>query len=84
MLDYVFFDGHHALEPTLKYFELCLKKAHNSSIFVFDDIRWSDEMKLAWEKIKNHPKVNVTIDLYTMGVVFFRKEQEKEHFVLRY
>jgi hypothetical protein len=51
---------------------------------VFDDIRWSDEMTLAWEKIKNHPKVNVTIDLYSMGVVFFRKEQEKEHFVLRF
>lgn len=84
MLDYAFFDGHHALEPTLNYFEMCLKKAHNSSIFVFDDIRWSDEMTLAWEKIKNHPKVNVTIDLYSMGIVFFRKEQEKEHFVLRF
>lgn len=84
MLDYVFFDGNHALEPTLHYFEVCLKKAHNSSVFVFDDIRWSDEMKLAWEKIKNHPKVTVTIDLYSMGLVFFRKEQEKEHFVLRY
>jgi predicted O-methyltransferase YrrM len=84
MVDYVFFDGHHALEPTLNYFEMCLKKAHNSSVFVFDDIRWSDEMKLAWEKIKNHPQVTVTIDLYSMGIVFFRKEQEKEHFILRY
>jgi predicted O-methyltransferase YrrM len=83
-VDYVFFDGNHRLEPTLKYFELCLSKAHTGSIFVFDDIRWSDEMTLAWNKIKNHPAVTVSIDLYNIGIVFFRKEQEKEHFTIRF
>lgn len=83
-VDYVFFDGNHSMEATLKYFELCLQKAHTGTVFVFDDIRWSDEMYLAWSKIKNHPAVTVSIDLYAMGIVFFRKEQEKEHFVLRF
>jgi predicted O-methyltransferase YrrM len=83
-VDYVFFDGNHTLEATLQYFEFCLAKAHPGSIFIFDDIRWSDEMLRAWEKIKNHPRVTVTVDLYFMGIVFFRTEQEKEHFTLRF
>ena len=33
-------------------------------------------MELAWEDIKNHPQVTVTIDTYQWGFVFFRKEQE--------
>ncbi len=83
-LDFVFFDGNHRLKPTLRYFQLCKQKAHNNSVFVFDDINWSPEMRQAWEKIKQDPEVTVTIDLFHMGIVFFRKEQAKENFTLRF
>lgn len=83
-LDYVFFDGNHTLEATIRYFELCLHKATERSIFIFDDIRWSNEMNLAWQKIKNHPQVTVTIDLFFLGIVFFHPGQMKEHFTLRF
>jgi len=83
-LDYVFFDGNHTKEATLKYFEICLQRAHSGTIFIFDDIRWSNEMQHAWEKIKKHPSVTVTVDLFFMGIVFFRTEQEKEHFIIRF
>lgn len=84
-VDYVFFDGNHREEPTLNYFETVLPYAHKDSIFIFDDIHWSEEMDSAWEKIKQHPKVKLTLDLFHIGIVFFREEQlEKEHFVLRY
>jgi predicted O-methyltransferase YrrM len=83
-LDMVFLDGHHLKEPTLEYFEQCLTKAHNDSVFILDDIHWSKGMVEAWETIKQHPRVTVTIDLYTMGLVFFRSEQAREHFRLRY
>jgi len=82
-LDYVFIDGNHREAPTLDYFEQCLAYAHENSIFVFDDIHWSEEMEAAWTKIKAHPAVTLSIDLFFCGVVFFRKEQhEKEHFTL--
>ncbi|HFC01093.1 MAG TPA: class I SAM-dependent methyltransferase, partial [Phaeodactylibacter sp.] len=82
-LDYIFIDGNHRMQPTLSYFEEALKFAHNESVFVFDDIHWSEEMEAAWEKIKAHPQVRISIDLFHMGIVFFRKEKrEKEHFVL--
>lgn len=82
-IDFVFFDGNHRKEPTLNYFEQCLALAHANSIFVFDDIHWSEEMQEAWEAIKAHPKVRLSIDLFEVGLVFFRKQQlEKEHFRL--
>jgi len=80
-LDYAFFDGNHRKKPTLDYFNQALQYAHEESIFVFDDIYWSEEMQEAWEEIKAHPQVTLTIDLFYMGIVFFRKEHtEKEHF----
>lgn len=83
-LDMVFFDGNHRKEPTLSYFQQCLAKANENSVFIFDDIYWSSEMKEAWEEIKKNEQVRVTIDLYSIGIVFFRKEQAKEHFVIRF
>jgi predicted O-methyltransferase YrrM len=83
-LDFVFFDGNHRKAPTISYFGQCLEKANNESVFIFDDIYWSKEMTEAWEIIKAHPRVTVSIDLFQMGIVFFRKEQAKQHFILSY
>lgn len=82
--DLIFFDGNHRKDATLKYFELSLKHAHNESIFIFDDIYWSKEMTEAWEEIKNHEAVTVSLDLFFIGIVFFRKEQKKQHFVIKF
>lgn len=82
-IDFVFFDGNHKKEPTLQYFEQCLNHAHSNSIFVFDDIYWSIEMNEAWQAIKAHPKVKLSIDIYRMGFIFFKEEKlAKEHFRL--
>ena len=79
----VFFDGNHQKEATLNYFEVLLTSTNNDSIFIFDDIHWSKGMTEAWNIIKQHPKVTVTIDTFYWGFVFFRKEQAKEHFTIR-
>ncbi len=81
--DFIFLDGNHQKEATLKYFETLLSKAHNNTVFVFDDIYWSKDMTEAWEVIKQHPKVTVSIDTFFWGFIFFRKEQQKEHFTIR-
>jgi predicted O-methyltransferase YrrM len=79
----IYFDGNHSKKATLEYFELLLPTITNDSVWIFDDIHWSKDMEDAWELIKNHPKVKVTIDTFQWGIVFFRTEQEKEHFVIR-
>ena len=83
-LDFAFFDANHRFEPTVSYFEQCLAKATEESIFVFDDIHWSDEMHEAWLVIKNHPEVMISIDLFYVGIIFFRKNQPKQDFILRF
>lgn len=79
----IYFDGNHSKQATLDYFELLLPTITNESVWIFDDIHWSKDMEEAWEIIKNHPKVTVTIDTFQWGIVFFRNEQPKEHFVIR-
>ncbi|WP_300570710.1 class I SAM-dependent methyltransferase [Flavobacterium sp.] len=79
----IYFDGNHSQKATLDYFELLLPTITNDSVWIFDDIHWSTDMEEAWKIIKNHPKVKVTIDTFQWGFVFFRMEQEKEHFVIR-
>ena len=82
-LDFAFIDGNHRREPTLDYFHKCLAHAHEGTVLIFDDIHWSTDMETAWEDIKQHPSVRLTIDLFWCGVVFFRNEnKEKEHFSL--
>jgi predicted O-methyltransferase YrrM len=79
----IYFDGNHSKKATLDYFEVLLPTITNETVWIFDDIHWSPEMEEAWEIIKKHPKVTVTIDTFQWGLVFFRKEQPKEHFVIR-
>lgn len=83
-LDCVFFDGNHSKKATLKYFRLCMDYIHENSVFVFDDIRWSEEMREAWNEIIANDRVSISIDLFFMGVVFFRKGIIKQHFNIIY
>lgn len=83
-IDFAYFDGNHRKEATLQYFNSCLEYHHVDSVFVFDDIFWSKEMADAWKEIKNHPAVKVSIDLYSVGIVFFRDTLPKQHFKLRF
>ena len=82
--DYVFFDGNHQKDATINYFNLFLNKTHNDTIFIFDDIHWSDGMEEAWEIIKSNNQVTVTIDLFFMGIVFFNKQLSKENFKIKF
>lgn len=79
----IYFDGNHSKKATLDYFELLLSTINNETVWIFDDIHWSAEMEEAWEIIINHPKVTVSIDTFQWGLVFFRYEQPKQHFIIR-
>ncbi len=76
-----FIDGNHRKEPTLQYFQQLLSHISEHSILIFDDIHWSAEMEAAWEEIKKEEAVTLTIDLFFIGIVFFRRDfKAKQHF----
>lgn len=84
-LDFVFIDGNHKYEPTIRYFNLLLPLLTNDGFIIIDDIHWSEEMNQAWEKIKLHPAITISIDLFEIGIVLIRNEKRtKEHFVLKF
>lgn len=83
-LDLVYIDGNHQRVATLNYFEQCLPKVHEDTMLIFDDIYWSEGMKQAWAQIKANPRVTVTVDLFWIGLVFFKTGRVKEDFKIRF
>ena len=81
-IDLVFMDANHKLEPTISYFNQLLSICHDKSIIIIDDIYWSSEMTKAWQEIKLHPQVTTSVDLYDLGILFFRPELERAHYKL--
>ncbi len=84
-VDFAFLDGNHRYEPTIRYFDTLLNHIHEYSIVIMDDIHWSEEMEQAWYKVQQYEQVTLTIDLYFIGILFFRKENKvKQHFTIRF
>lgn len=84
-VDFAFIDGNHRKQPTLDYFNQLLPKSTNNSFFVFDDIHWSQEMEEAWQEIIQHSSVMLSIDLFFIGIVWFKKESlKKQHFTIKF
>jgi len=82
-LDFAFVDANHTYDATLRYFEWFVKKMHDKSILVLDDIHNSKEMQEAWAAIKNHRLVYATADLFRCGIVFFDPSLNKQHVILQ-
>jgi predicted O-methyltransferase YrrM len=84
-IDLLFIDGNHQYQPTIDYFIKAIPYLHEKSIVIFDDIHWSMDMEKAWNDIKKNTAISETIDLFFIGIAFFRKEQKvKQDFVIRY
>ena len=84
-IGFVWLDGNHRKEPTLRYLDQLLPYLSEESILVFDDIYWSKGMQEAWRSIQQHPRVGATIDLFWFGIVLLRREfREPVHLRLHY
>ncbi len=83
--DLVFLDGNHQKKPVLEYFEKILEHMSPSSLIIVHDIHWSREMEEAWTIIQKHPRVKMTVDIFSAGLVFFREEfKVRQHFKIRF
>ncbi len=83
-VDLFLFDGNHRYEATMRYFAEAREYSREQSIFVFDDIRWSEEMLQAWKEIENHPKTSLTLDLFSMGIAFINPAFSRQNMVLKW
>ncbi len=79
----IYIDGHHDGKALKMYIELLTPYFHNDSIIILDDIRWSESMLDSWKNIIASEKFHVTVDFFRMGLISPRKQQEKEHFIIK-
>lgn len=73
----------HDTQSVLPLFERLLPDVNNNTVCVLANIHSTPAMEAAWEAIKKDPNVTVTIDTYHLGLMFFRKGQAKQHFIIR-
>ncbi|MBC8768796.1 hypothetical protein H4O18_12400 [Arenibacter sp. BSSL-BM3] len=55
----------------------------NDTIVYVDKIHETKDTNKLWKSIKELEKIRVSIDLFYGGLLFFRREQVKEHFKIR-
>ncbi|MDA0326202.1 MAG: hypothetical protein O3C47_03355 [Bacteroidetes bacterium] len=60
-----------------------LSLCSNDSVVIIEGIRQSPEDFRQWKLLKSNPLVRVSIDTFYFGILYFRKEQNKEHFTIR-
>lgn len=80
----VFIDGNHRKEPVIRYFTHIAKISDSKTVIIIDDINYSKEMEEAWEEIKRFDNVSVTVDIFRMGIVFFREGIARNDYIIRY
>ncbi len=80
----VFIDGNHRREPVLKYFNEVAEMSGEDTVVILDDIHSSRSMSEAWDDIKRHEKVTSSVDVFRMGMVFFRRGMAHYDYTVRY
>lgn len=73
-VDYAFIDGDHTGEGLKTYLELLLTHTHDGSVIVLHDVHWSGDIAEAWNDLRRDPRITLSIDLFYLGLLFFRKE----------
>lgn len=77
--DLFYVDGNHTYESTIHYVNLIRKKISEQSVIILDDIYWSRGMQKAWNELISDPMVTLSLDLYDVGILFFRQEFKSKH-----
>jgi predicted O-methyltransferase YrrM len=78
-IDYVFIDGHHDEQATVRYFEAILPFLADCALVIFDDIHWSAGMSAAWQTIIAREQVKLSVDFTTIGICVLDKNTTARH-----
>lgn len=77
------FDLIYADESSAHFKKIAKNQIHNDSMLLIKGIYRTKKDTMNWKELKQLNQARVTIDLFHCGIVFFRKEQAKEHFKIR-
>lgn len=67
------------------YFQILVPHLTEQSIFIINNIHASKQLEPTWNNIQHHPTVTLSIDLFQLGLVFFRPENKiPQHFIIKF
>lgn len=81
-VDFIFIDSTNSNEKIID-FQSIIALANNETCIIFENPYYSKSTEIQWKSAVSNPNFNVTIDVYSFGFAFIRKEQVKEHFTIR-
>ncbi|WP_106829995.1 O-methyltransferase [Parabacteroides pacaensis] len=81
-VDFIFFNTLYEQHNNLILFEEAVKYVNPDTVFVFEGIRANSQMKSFWREACRHPAVTVTVDLYSLGIIFFNPKLHKRDYIV--
>ncbi|MDH6389108.1 putative O-methyltransferase YrrM [Parabacteroides sp. PFB2-12] len=82
--DFLFFSGKDEQYDTLEVFNRCKQHLAPTGVCVIDAIHKSKKHLAAWKAICDLPEVTVTLDLYSVGIVFLNPQWYKRNYKIYY
>jgi tRNA(1-methyladenosine) methyltransferase and related methyltransferases len=81
--DIIFID---LMDPdiTVELIWMCLKCIHGHTILVIRGIRRNKKMKMMWKRLRENSICVISLDLYTLGIVFFDNKMYKRHYKMHF
>jgi predicted O-methyltransferase YrrM len=73
-IDLALFNGTQDSRSVIRHYRAIRENIHEKTMLVFDTIHASAEMEKVWKEIQQDDAVTLSIDLFGIGLVFFRKE----------
>lgn len=70
-------------ETIIENIECIIRTKEPTGIVIIENIHYNSAMVHAWQYIKAHPEVTVTIDTFYFGIITFRQQQARQHFIIR-
>jgi len=77
--DFIFINTRGDSDKTNETFRLVETFIYQNTVMVIDNIRQNKAIKNIWQEIKNRSDVTLTIDLFSLGLVFFNTQLHKQH-----
>jgi len=71
-------------ERTRNVLQRCIHETGENDLIIIKGIHHSKEMETIWNEMTLQESVRVTLDLYEIGMVLFRRGLQKENFILRF
>ena len=78
--DFIFINMQGASEKTREMLHLTESFISSDTVMVIDKIRKNKAMRKLWKEIKIRQDVRLTIDLLSLGLIFFNTQLHKQHY----